>query len=85
MLLAKVIGRATATAEHPSLEGWKLLYVQPLMADERTADGDAVLAADDRGAGLGDLVLLSSDGRYARELTGMETTPLRWTVMGIRD
>ena len=85
MIHAKVIGKATATIKHASLVGCKLLLVQPLMADLKSPDGDPVLTADTIGAGPGDLVLVTSDGRFARELTGSDTTPLRWTVMGIDD
>jgi len=85
MVHGKVIGHATATVKHESLVGCKLLLVQPLMADRHSPDGDPVLAADQIGAGRGDLVTLTSDGRYARKLTSSNTTPLRWTVLGIED
>lgn len=81
MLLGKVIGTATATLKHPSLDGWKLLVVQP----EGAEAGDPQLAVDHCGAGVGDAVFITSDGRYARALVDDENTPLRWTVMGIRD
>ena len=85
MLLARVVGTATATVRHRSLAGWKLLVVQPLAADERSPDGDPLLAIDAQGAGRGDVVMISSDGRGTREMVGDETTPIRWSVLGIRD
>ena len=33
MQLGLVVGTATATTRHPSMRGWKLLVVQPLLAD----------------------------------------------------
>ena len=36
MQLGEVIGTATATVKHPSMKGWKLLVVQPYLADGRT-------------------------------------------------
>ena len=51
MYLGRVIGSATATVKHPSMEGWKLLLVMALQADGRTADGDPILAVDTLGAG----------------------------------
>ena len=84
MLLGQVIGNATSTVKHSSLEGSKLLVIQPLNA-ERQADGDPVLAVDRLGAAVGHDVLLSSDGRSARELLGVEATPLRWTTIGVMD
>jgi microcompartment protein CcmK/EutM len=31
------------------------------------------------------MVIISSDGKSARELVGTEKTPVRWTIMGIVD
>ena len=85
MLPGRVVGNATATVKHPSMEGWKLLVVQPLLADGRSADGDPILAVDALGAGMGDLVIVSSDGKGTRELLKSNNTPVRWAVIGIRD
>ncbi len=85
MTNARVVGTATATVKHPSMEGWKLLLVQPYGPDNRTPDGDPVLAVDALGAGTGDWVVISSDGKGTRELMKSETTPVRWSVIGIRD
>ena len=85
MQLGAVIGTATSTVKHPSMQGWKLLVVQLLAADGRSADGEPVLAVDSLGAGTGETVILSSDGKGTRELLKSDTTPVRWSVMGIRD
>ena len=85
MLTAKVIGHATSTVKHSSMEGWKLLVVQPLAADGRSPDGDPVLAVDCLGAGRRDDVIITSDGKSTRELLGHMATPVRWSVIGIQD
>jgi ethanolamine utilization protein EutN len=85
MQLAKVIGTATATVKHPTLVGAKLLLVQPRMADGVTPDGDPLLAVDGVGAGCGEIVMITSDGRGARELLKTDATPVRWTTIGIKD
>lgn len=85
MLTARVVGTATATVKHASMQGWKLLIVQPLLSDGRTPDGDPVLAVDALGAGTGETVMVSSDGLGTRELLGSDTTPVRWSVIGIVD
>ena len=85
MLAGRVIGTATSTVKHPSMQGWKLLVVQPLAADGRSPDGDPVLAVDSLGAGRGETVIVSSDGRGTRELLQSDNTPVRWSVLGIRD
>ena len=85
MQLGSVLGAATSTVKHASLAGWKLLVVQLLAADGRSPDGEPVLAVDRLGAGRGERVILTSDGKGTRELLKSETTPVRWSVMGIAD
>lgn len=84
MQLARVIGRATSTVKHSSMNGQKLLVVQPQLVNGQ-ADGDPLLAIDGIGAGIGETVMITSDGRYARELLQAEATPVRWSVIGIAD
>jgi len=84
MQFAKVVGRATATVKHPTLKGWRMLLVQPLDA-RGGSDGAPQLVIDHLGGRLGDTVIISSDGKTARELVGADTTPARWHVMGIVD
>lgn len=67
------------------MKGWKLLVVQPLLADGRSPNGDPILAVDRLGAGRGETVIVSSDGRRTRELLQSDNTPVRWSVIGIRD
>jgi ethanolamine utilization protein EutN len=85
MQLALIVGTATSTVKHPTLRGQKLLVVQPLLADGRTADGDPQIAVDAVGAGKGELVMITSDGRFVREVVKVENTPIRWSVIGIAD
>lgn len=85
MHLARIIGTATATVKHPSLVGARLLVVQPLMADRTTPDGDPQLAIDTVAATLGDLVVITSDGRLLREVLKSEATPARWSTIGLVD
>ena len=84
MQLGRVVGHAVATVKHPSLHGWRLLLVQPLNGDG-TEDGEPLLAIDNLGAGLENLVILSNDGAGAREMVGSKTSPVRWMVLGMRD
>ena len=62
-----------------------MLIVQPLLADRRSPDGEPVLAVDRLGAGKGETVIITSDGRGTRELLGSDTTPVRWSTIGIPD
>ena len=76
--------RHAASRNHCSVSQ-KLLVVQPLMADGRSCDGDPVVAVDGVGAGVGERVVLTSDGRGARELLRARATPVRWTIVAIED
>jgi ethanolamine utilization protein EutN len=84
MQLARVVGHATATVKHPSLQGWRLLVVQPLTRDEKE-DGEPLLALDSLGANPSSLVIVSNDGAAAREMVGAKNSPARWFVLGMRD
>ncbi|GHT19358.1 hypothetical protein FACS1894189_8120 [Planctomycetales bacterium] len=75
MIKGKVIGTATATVKHPTLEGWKMLLVR--------TDTEPFLAVDQLGAGVGDEVMITSDGKFTSELIGTKATPIRWSVIGI--
>ena len=79
-----VLGTATSTIKHPSLVGRKLLVVQLRRADGGP-DGDPVLAVDLIGAGWGETVVITSDGRGARTALGFDTTPVRWTIIALQD
>jgi len=81
LLLGRVMGRATSTVKHRSLRGTKMLLVQPV----RSLTREPLLVLDRLGAGSGDLVLITSDGKSAREFVGDEASPARWTVVGIID
>lgn len=85
MYLGRVMGNATSTVKHPSMEGWKLLLVMALQADGRTVEGDPILVIDSLGAGVGETVMITSDGIGTREIMNDMTSPVRWSVMGIRD
>ncbi len=82
---ALVLGHATSTVKHESLEQKKLLIAQPLAEDTRKPDGPPLLVVDTIGAGAGEYVLITSDGATVRDLFGLENSPIRWTVLGIVD
>jgi ethanolamine utilization protein EutN len=84
MQLGRVIGHATSTIKHPSLQGWRLVIVQPVNV-QREPEADPIVAVDKLGSGLGHLVVLNTDGKAAREVVGDEKTPVRFWVSGIVD
>ncbi len=85
MQLANVLGTVTATVKHSSLAGAKLLVVQPLLSDRTKADGDPQLAIDTVAAGVGDLVMITSDGRLLRDILNSDATPARYSVVALVD
>jgi len=84
MQLARVVGHGISTVKHPSLQGWRLLLVQPLSPDDQE-DGEPLLAIDKLGAGAAQRVIISNDGAGARELMGIKNSPVRWMVLGVCD
>jgi microcompartment protein CcmK/EutM len=55
------------------------------MADRQVADGDPQLAVDTVAAGVGDVVVITSDGRLLREILHSEATPARWSTIALLD
>lgn len=84
MLIGRVIGELVATQKHPSHEGRKVLVVQPLNLDGSDR-GDAVLALDAVDAGIGDRILLATDGWAASSAVGRPQTPIDMAVIGFID
>jgi len=81
MVLGRVVGKAISSTKHRSLNRTRLLIVEPIAA----ASLDPVLAMDALGAGPGDIVVMSNDGKFAREMVNDRTSPGRWWIMAIAD
>jgi ethanolamine utilization protein EutN len=84
MQIGKVVGHATATVKHPTLNGWRLLVVQMLTGDGKP-DGEPILAIDNLGASADSKVIVTTDAVLVRELVGAKNSPIRWSVMGLLD
>jgi ethanolamine utilization protein EutN len=84
MLIARVVGEIVSTHKHRSHEGRSLLLVQPLNLDGSNR-GDAVVALDAVGAGIGDRVLLATDGYSAMTSVGKLQAPIDMAVIGFID
>ena len=80
MRLATIKGHVTSTMKHKSLDGWRLLIAIP-----DSPDLAPQIVLDSLGAGIGQKVLISSDGSEARKMVGDPRSPARWTVLGIID
>ncbi len=84
MLIGRVVGEIVATQKHPSHEGRKLLLVQPLNLDGSDR-GDAVIALDAVDAGVGDKVLIATEGFSAMTSVGRPQSPIDTSVIGFID
>ena len=95
MWLCRVEGSVVATAHHPSFDGRKLLIVQPVapygdqagaLPESLPALGSSFLAVDDVQAGVGDLVLVLSEGTGVRQLMKIGAqVPIRSLIVAIVD
>ena len=84
MLIARVVGEVVATQKHASHQGRKALLVQPLNLDGSDR-GDAVVALDAVDAGVGDKVLLVTEGFSAMTSVGRPQSPIDMAVIGFID
>jgi ethanolamine utilization protein EutN len=84
MLIARVIGDVVATQKHASHEGCKILLVQPLNLDGSDR-GDALVAMDAVDAGVGDRVLLATEGFAAMTSVGRPRSPIDMAVIAVID
>jgi microcompartment protein CcmK/EutM len=84
MLIARVIGELISTHKHESHVGRKALIVQPLDLDG-SKRGDPVIAFDAVDAGVGDRVLLVTEGFSAMTSVGRPQSPIDMAVVGVID
>ena len=74
-----------ATVKHPAFAGRALFVVQPL--DERGGDaGGSFVAVDHAQAGIGDRVLVLTEGNGVRQiLKAGDAVPIRSIIVGVVD
>ena len=85
MILCKVIGSIVSTIKHDSYNNKKIMLVRPINPDGSLKSGTMV-AIDSIRAGVGDTVLVASEGRSAMEILELKKRePLRSIIIGIVD
>lgn len=87
MQAAFVIGRVVASRKVESLEGAKLLLIQP-MTWEKEPKGDPIVAMDNVGAGAGEFVfwVAAKEAALAQGGTSFkDTPPIDAAILGIVD
>jgi len=84
MIIGRVVGELVSTQKHSTHENLKFLLVQPLNLDG-SERGDALVAVDSVQAGVGQTVLLATDGYAAFSSVGLPPSPIDMAVVGIID
>lgn len=84
MLVGRVTGNVVSTHKVASLQGTKLLIVQPVELDTLEMKNDYVICVDDVGAGEGDLVVCAY-GSSARQTDTSKKTASDFSIYGILD
>lgn len=84
MLIGRVIGDVVATQKAASHVGRKILVVQPLNLDGSDR-GEPVLALDAVDAGVGDRVLVTTEGFSAMTAVGRPNSPIDMAIVGVID
>jgi ethanolamine utilization protein EutN len=79
MRISQVIGTVTLSRSHPTLVGARLRLIVPLsqdnLRDKSPATADELVAWDDLGAGIGDLIA-TSEGAEAAQPFRPESKPI---------
>jgi len=85
MRCCRVVGPMWAAVKHPAYAGQTLFVVQPL--DEHGQDaGKSFVAVDHAQAGIGDKVLVLTEGNGVRQILQMgDVLPIRSIIVGIVD
>lgn len=79
MVIGKVVSRLVSTRKYDELQGFKFLIIEPYYGDKK----DYIVAADEIGAGEGELVLVSFGHSVQYALS--KNTPIDAIVVGIVD
>ena len=85
MKTCRVVGPLWASAKHPAFVGRPLFVVQPLDAAGADA-GASFVAIDHVQAGVGDKVLVLTEGNGVRQILKQgDNVPIRSIIVGIVD
>ncbi|MEM3341992.1 MAG: EutN/CcmL family microcompartment protein [Thermoplasmata archaeon] len=84
MLIARVIGNVVATIKTPSHDKQKLMVVEPLNPDG-TPQGGSLIAVDAGQAGIGDYVLVMTEGNSNRQLVNRKDGAIDAVIVGVID
>ena len=84
MILANVIGNVWSTKKKDEISALRLLFVQPLGKDLKP-DGEVLVAADEVGAGFGEMVIVTQGAPAMQAFSKEALIPIDAVVVGIVD
>jgi len=85
MRCCRVVGPMWAAVKHPAYAGRTLFVVQPLDAEGKDI-GHSFVAIDNVQAGIGDKVIVLTEGTGVRQILKMgDIVPIRSMIVGIVD
>ena len=82
MIVGKVVGSVVSTRKNDKLVGSKFMVIEPVSS--MGAKGNRIVAIDNVGAGIGELVLVAQ-GSAARIGCDMANAPVDAAIVGIVD
>ena len=84
MFLAKIIGTMVSTQKNEHLRERKILVAQPIDLNGKFIGRD-VLAIDTVDAGVGDTVLVMTEGNTARQILKDDKIPVNSVIVAVVD
>ena len=84
MILGKIVGDIWSTKKTDKIHALRLLFVEPLGKD-MTPAGDVLIAADEIGAGVGEMVIVTQGAPAMQAFDREDLIPIDAVVVGIVD
>ena len=84
MILGKIVGDVWSTKKNEKIHALRLLFVQPLGKDMAPV-GDLLIAADEIGAGIGEIVVVTQGAPAMQAFDKDSLIPVDAVVVGIVD
>ncbi len=86
MFLGRVIGSVVSGARHPSYHGTRLMIVRPTDTSGDPLPSGTMVAVDAVGSGVGDWVLVASEGLACSEILCLPVRiPIREIIVALVD
>jgi len=84
MILGKIVGDIWSTKKTAKIHALRLLFVEPLGKD-MTPAGEVLIAADEIGAGIGEMVIVTQGAPAMQAFDREGLIPIDAVVVGIVD